>query len=101
MEIGSGTARQATDLVAYLQSIGLNAEVGDTNPSDEPTKLLVVNDANTMYPETVALLEQTLGIYGPASKDAAAPIQASSQPGQVVGYVIVLGANTPRITPSR
>jgi hypothetical protein len=101
VEIGSATVRQAADLVAHLQSMGLNAEIGDTRPAPESTRLLVVNGADTVYPATFALLRQTLGIAGPVSEDAAGPIQASSQPDQVVGYVIVLGAQAPTATPSR
>ncbi|HEX7491829.1 MAG TPA: LCP family protein [Candidatus Limnocylindrales bacterium] len=100
VETGSGTTQEAAALVTKLQSMGLNAGIGDPGPSGEPTTLLVVNGADTAYPATLALLRETLGLNGPVSGNAAAPIQASSQPGQLVGYVIVLGSDAPAVTPS-
>jgi hypothetical protein len=35
----------------YLQTIGLDARVGDSQPVHEPTRLLVVNGADAIYPQ--------------------------------------------------
>jgi LCP family protein required for cell wall assembly len=99
VEVGSGTAQQAADLVAYLQYLGLNAEVGAAQPGDDPTKMLVVDGADGVYPQTLAFLEQVLGLAGPVSTDGSTAVQASSQAGQQIEFVIILGANTPDITP--
>jgi LCP family protein required for cell wall assembly len=99
VEVGSGTADQAADLVAYLQSLGLNAEISDTQGPVEPTTVKVVNGADAQYPATLALLEKTLGVSGPVSLDGSTSVQAVTDPDQTTGFVIVLGSNTPRITP--
>jgi LCP family protein required for cell wall assembly len=99
VEVGSGTADQAADLVAYLQSLGLDAEISDTPGPAQPTTLKVVNGADTLYPETLALLEKTLGVSGPVSPDGSTYVQAETDPDQAPAFVIILGSNTPRITP--
>jgi LCP family protein required for cell wall assembly len=99
VEVGSGTAGQAINLVAYLQSLGLDAEISDTQGPIEPTTLMVVNGADALYPQTLALLEKTLGMSDPVSLDGSTAVQGVSQPDQATGFVIVIGSNTPLITP--
>jgi hypothetical protein len=99
VEVGSGTAQQAASLVAYLQSLGLNAEISDTQGPIEPTTLMVVNGADALYPQTLALLEETLGLSGPVSLDGSTAVRGVSEPDQTIGFVIVIGSNTPLITP--
>ena len=99
VDVGSGTAQQAADVVAYLQSLGLNAQLGDSPPTSDQTKLLVVNGADAQYPQTLALLEKTLGLSGPISSDGSTSVQAVSDPAQQIGFVIVLGPNAPNLTP--
>jgi LCP family protein required for cell wall assembly len=99
VDVGSGTAQQAADMVAYLQSLGLNAQLGDSPPTNDQTKLLVVNGADAQYPQTLALLEKTLGLSGPISSDGSTSVQAVSDPAQQIGFVIVLGPNAPNLTP--
>ena len=95
---GSGTAQQAADMVAYLQSLGLNAQLGEGLPNTDQTKLLVVNGADSAYPQTLALLEKSLGLSGPISTDGSTSVQAVTDPARQVGFVIVLGANGPHLT---
>ena len=60
---------------------------------------MVVNGADALYPQTLALLEKTLGMSDPVSLDGSTAIQGVSEPDQSTGFVIVLGSNTPLITP--
>ena len=99
VDVGSGTPQQAADVVAYLQSLGLNAQLGNSPPTNDQTKLLVVNRADATYPQTLAQLEKSLGLSGPISTDGSTSVQAVTDPAQQVGFVIVLGPNAPNLTP--
>lgn len=99
VDVGSGSAQQAADAVSYLQSLGLNAQLGDSPPTKDETKLLVVNGADAMYPQTLALLEKALGLPGPISSDGSTSVQALTDPAQQIGFVIVLGPDAPNLTP--
>ena len=99
VKVGSGSAQQAADLVTYLQSLGLEAQMGDGSPGSEPTTLILVNGADALYPQTFALLEKTLGLSDSATRDSSASIQVLSDPTQQSSFVIVVGSNTPAITP--
>ena len=73
--------------------------MGDGSPGSEPTTLILVNGADALYPQTFALLEKTLGLSDSATRDSSASIQVLSDPTQQSSFVIVVGSNTPAITP--
>lgn len=98
VEVGSASAQQAADAVTYLQALGLNAQLGSGSPGG-PTKLVVMNGADAFYPATFAMLEETLGLSGPASQVFSAPVQAVSDSTQPAGFTIVLGSNAPVLSP--
>jgi LCP family protein required for cell wall assembly len=101
VENGTATAGQDTDLAAYLQSIGFDAQASASQPAQLGgiTRLLCVNGADIQYPATFAELESTLGLSGTPSADSFAAVRAVSDPTQDAGFVIVTGTNLPGLSP--
>ena len=81
----------AGDLLARLQSLGLNAQPGTDQPVSTELKLLVVNGADTAFPNTLAMLRKTLGLTGEMTTDGTTQIRGVTEPGEATGFVIVTG----------
>ena len=101
VENGTATSGQDTDLAAYLQSIGFDAQASASQPAQLGgiTRLLCVNGADIQYPATFAELESTLGLSGTPSADSFAAVRAVSDPTQDAGFIIVTGTNLPGLSP--
>jgi LCP family protein required for cell wall assembly len=100
VENGTGIAGQDTTVAAYLQNLGLNAQASADHPAQlgGPTELLCVNGADTQYPATLALLQQTLGLTSAPSVNLSAPVQVIRDPNEDTEFVVVTGSDLPTLT---
>jgi LCP family protein required for cell wall assembly len=100
VENGTGISGQDTTVASFFQGIGLNALASASQPPQlgGPTRLLCINGADTQYPATLAVLEQTLGLTAAPSTDPSAAVQIVSEPNEAVGFVIITGADLPVLT---
>ena len=92
VENGSGIAGQATNVSAYLASLGLRTSIPSANGGRAPggvrpgTVVTFYNGSEAKMPETVKVLESALGVK----------IQTANDPGVTANAIVVTGTGTPQ-----
>jgi hypothetical protein len=82
-------------VATFLQGLGLTAQASADHPAQMggTMRLLCINGAETQYADTMALLEQSLGLTGTPSADPSAAIQTVTEPNEAVGFVVITGTD--------
>ncbi len=94
VENGSGIAGQATNVAAYLNSLGLKTTIPSANNGRAPggirsgTVVTFYNGAEAKMPETVQVLQSALGVT----------IQTATDPTVTANVIVVTGTGTPQYT---
>ncbi len=88
---GSGESGKASQLASYLGYLGVAASAPTQRPPQRPstTQLVAYNGAETKAPDTIALLEQVLGVK----------VVAKTDPAARVDIVVTTAPSTPALTP--
>lgn len=87
----TGATGQASRMAAYLQYQGLAASAPNQRPRNPgpETRLFVLNGAEARIPQTLAVLEEALGVEP----------ELSSDPAVRADVVVWIGSGTPDLTP--
>ena len=95
VENGTGLSGEDTTVATFLQGLGLNAQASADHPAQMggTTRLLCINGADTQYADTMALLEQSLGLTGTPSADPSSAVQTVTEPNEAVGFVVITGTD--------